>query len=268
MKIVKKIIKWYFSKFGYEIVKSASGLPSSGLLFSNFSNLALTFEFIFSRIFKVNFDKNSLRILLLSRLRGTPPAEAFFIIMALFETRNIIGEICEFGVAQGETSALIANEIQAGDKIFHIFDSFQGLSKPTHEDELKDDIFALGQISAYKGTMSFQKDWVISRLRAFWFPIHRYVLHEGFIEDVINASLNLPEKVSFAYLDFDLYSPIKAALNFLNNRTVIGSIIIIDDYDFFSTGVKKAVDEFVQNNTEYQIEIPDVDFGHFAILRK
>lgn len=265
---MKKIIRYIFNRFGYEIIKSAEGLPSRQVLFSNFSSLTSAFEKLFQQTEGVNLNKIASRSVLLARLRGTPPSEAYFIINALFQTQTVNGDVCEFGVAQGETSALIANEILAGGKKLHLFDSFQGLSNPTLEDTLKDDIFSLGQMEAYKGTMSFQKSWVVSRLRAVNFPSDRYILHEGYINDVFEANIDLPQKVSFAYIDFDLFTPTRSALEFLLTRTDQGAIIIVDDYDFFSTGVKKAVDEFVLANPQFKIQIPHDDFGHFVIIKK
>jgi hypothetical protein len=265
---MKKIIRFIFRQLGYEIIKNAAGLPSSQVLFPNFSSLASAYEHLIQQTEGINLSKNASRTAILARLCGTPPAEAYFIINALFQTHDVNGDVCEFGVAQGETSALIANEILASDKKFHLFDSFQGLSNPTLEDTLKDDIFSLGQMEAYKGTMSCQKSWVVSRLRSVSFPLDRYTIHEGFIDDVLNTSINLPQKVAFAYVDFDLYKPIKSTLEFLHTRTEPGAIIIVDDYDFFSTGVKKAVDEFVWAHPQFQIQIPHNDFGHFAILKK
>jgi hypothetical protein len=65
----------------------------------------------------------------LGKLQSTQPSEAYFIIQSLEDTRTITGDICEFDVAQGLTSALIANEISTNSKkIFHLFDSFEGLA--------------------------------------------------------------------------------------------------------------------------------------------
>ena len=81
------------------------------------------------------------------------------------------GDVCEFCVAQGETSALIANEISGClEKILHLFDSFEGLPKPSDKDKLKDDIFALGNIDKYAGTMKCPEAMVLSRLAAISFP--------------------------------------------------------------------------------------------------
>ncbi len=180
---------------------------------------------------------------------------------ALAKTRNVAGDVCEFGVAQGETCPLIANEIIETDKVLPLFDSFQGLPPPTAQDQLKDDIFDLGAMEAYTVTMALPESMVRARLAAVGFPPSRFRIHRGFIEELIQVDPDLPREVSFAYLDFDLYEPIKIGLEFLHNVVRSGSILIVDDYDFFSTGVKTAVDEFVQEkNAEekhYQIEVAD-----------
>ena len=69
-------------------------------------------------------------------------------------------------------------------------------------------------------------------------------------------------------MDFDFYEPIKTALNFLHDATPSGAIIMVDDYDFFSTGVKTAVDEFIKERNSagaiYDVLIPNTQFGHCA----
>jgi O-methyltransferase len=127
-------------------------------------------------------------------------------------------------------------------------------------------------MEAYTGTMSCPEDMVRTRLKAISFPTHRYVIHKGFIEQLIHTDKNLPKEVSFAYVDFDLYKPIKLSLDFLHPLTPKGAIIIVDDYDFFSTGSKTAVDEFVKERNGYQVlyecSVPNIQYGHLAILTK
>lgn len=231
------------------------------------------YEYLFAKYRNHNIiPTNSIRAELTSRLLGTSPSEAYFIIEAIHKTNFIQGDICEFGVAQGETSALMANEIRETDKKLHLFDSFKGLSKPSAKDVLKDDIFNLGSIVKYHGKMKCDKKLVENRLKAISFEANRYIIHEGFIDEIIRYRHKLPVKVSFAYIDFDFYEPISISLNFLHDVTPAGGIFIVDDYDFFSTGVKTAVDEFISNkNIEdkyYEIEIPGKRFGCFAILYK
>ena len=212
------------------------------------------------------------RIRLMARLLGTPPGEAYHIVKGLADSQALAGDVCEFGVAQGETSALIANEISSGDKTLHLFDSFQGLPAPTVEDELKNDIFGLGSMAAYTGTMSCPEDMVHARLAAIGFPPRRYVLHKGFIDTILQHDRELPRAVSFAYVDFDFYEPTKAVLEFLDGVASAGATIVVDDYDFFSTGAKAAVDEFVTARRgtagAYRCDVPDTRYGHFAVLRR
>ena len=208
----------------------------------------------------------------MQRLLGTPPSEAYFIVANLEKTKELDGDVCEFGVAQGETSSLIANEIFLTNKNLHLFDSFEGLPSPTEKDKLKDDIFKLGSMEAYTGTMNCPEDMVVGRLSSLNFPKDRYFIHKGFIEKLIVGKKEFPQKVSFAYVDFDFYEPTKITLEFLDKITDKGAVIMVDDYDFFSTGLKSSVDEFVaeKNKIEkkYELYVPDKIFGCFAILTK
>lgn len=269
MKILKQAIKKILSAFGYQLHRSVDVQVS----FDNFANLAQAYE---QRLNESNINSilaNETRPKLLARLMGTQPSEAYFIVQALVECKDISGDVCEFGVAQGETSALIANEIVFScTKTLHLFDSFEGLPKPSEKDKLKDDIFSLGSMEAYTGTMSCPEDMVKSRLKAISFPSERYIIHKGFIEQLIHTDMNLPKEVSFAYVDFDFYEPIMLTLEFLHRITPAGAVIIVDDYDFFSTGAKAAVDEWIEKNNSieiiYECFVPNTRYGYFAVLTK
>jgi O-methyltransferase len=271
MKFLKQMVKKIILS-DYEELHRSSETP---IWFDNFQNLAQGYEQIFNESTgsKKEIVPNETRLKLLARLLGTPPSEAYFIIQALAQCRDIEGDVCEFGVAHGETSALIANEIAlSSNKILHLFDSFEGLPKPSEKDHLKDDILSLGSMEDYTGKMSCMEDFVLARLKAISFESQRYVIHKGFFEKVIHQDDRLPEKVCFAYVDFDLYEPIKLVLEFLHQRTRGGAIIIVDDYNFFSTGPKLAVDEFIKENNLneplYECFVPNSRYGNFAVLTK
>jgi O-methyltransferase len=271
MKILKNAITGTLAAVGYRINRISDPKVS----FDNFANLARAYEQRINESTDQAFrlPDNEMRPKLLARLLGTPPSEAFFIIHALARCKNLHGDVCEFGVAQGETSALIANEIaQSTDKTLHLFDSFEGLPKPTQKDQLKDDIFALGSMEAYAGTMSCPEDMVRARLEAVSFPPQRYVIHKGFIEQLIHNDKHLPDAVCFAYVDFDFYEPIKITLEYLHKVMPAGAMIVVDDYNYFSTGAKSAVDEFVaeqgSRSVTYECLVPDIRYGYFAVLTK
>lgn len=263
MDTAKLLLKRTLKAIGYEICRADSKPPE--IRFENFENLAAIYEHLFDQ----SISPDKIRYRLLTRLQGTPPSEAYFIVSALAQCNTLSGDVCEFGVAQGETSALIANEIRDTEKTLHLFDSFEGLPAPTAKDQLKDDIFELGSIEAYQGQMSCPEDWVIARLKAISFPSDRAIIHKGFIEDLIHSDTRLPARVSFAYVDFDFYEPLMVALKYLDGVMPVGGVMVVDDYDFFSTGAKAAVDEFVQGRPQaYDLTVPDVRYGHFAVLRK
>ena len=208
------------------------------------------------------------RARLMSQLIGTTPSEALYLVAALNEAMGQDGDICEFGVAQGATSALMANEIRNTSKRLWLFDSFQGLPKPTAKDKLIHDIFNLGSMEAYEGKMSVPQTAVLQRLDIIDFPRDRTMVVPGFIEETSKRE-PLPKKVCFAYVDFDFYEPIQIALDFLHPRMPVGGIVVVDDYGFFSSGAQSAADEFVAKmGGEYIMTLPPKFAGHFCIIRK
>jgi len=205
---------------------------------------------------------------LMTQLQGTQLPEALHLVWHLNRTLRLEGEVCEFGIAQGATSALIANEIRERDKDLWLFDSFEGLSKPTDRDILIDDIFSLGSIERYKGTMACAPKEVIDRLNSIKFPSERVKIVPGFIKKTAKYD-SLPKEICFAYVDFDLYEPIKIALELLDSRLPVGGIAIVDDYGFFSTGVQAAVDEFVEARERRYAKTPSPEWaGHFCVLQR
>ena len=205
----------------------------------------------------------------LSDLIGTTVSEAIYVIKNLHDGLKVPGDICEFGVAQGATSRLLASEIlPLTDRKFWLFDSFEGLPAPTKEDVLIHDIFKLGSMDKYKGTMASPEREVLSKLAAIHFPRERIKIKKGWVKDAIKSG-ELPEKVAFAYVDFDFYDPIKDALEFLDQRMPAGGRMVVDDYGFFSEGAQLAVDQFVTSaGGRYKLEMPLPFAGHFCILSK
>lgn len=271
MGLIKNAVRATVGGLGYDLVPRTA--PT--VRFENFSNLARAYEQMLNDAEPL-IPSDEMRPKLLARLRGTPPTEAYAIVQGLWRSRDVAGDVCEFGVAQGETSALIANEIvrMGNGKTLHLFDSFEGLPKPTEKDELKDDVFGLGSMEAYTGTMSCGEEMVRARLAAISFPEERHVIHKGFVEPVLAAGgQDLPRQVSFAYLDFDFYEPIKVTLEYLHAIMPRGAVVVVDDYDFFSTGAKTAVDEFVEARNQggrvYDCVVPPPErYGHFAVLTR
>jgi len=208
------------------------------------------------------------RLELMAQLMGTQPTEAMYILMYLSKTMPMQGDVCEFGIAQGLTSALIANEILPSNKNLWLFDSFQGLPKPSEKDKLIDDVYGLGSMEAYQGQLCFSASEAMARVKETAFPTQRLKIIPGFIEETIKRS-DLPAQVCFAYVDFDFYEPIKIALEFLAPRLPKGGVVIIDDYGWFSSGAQTAVDEFMSENSKaFEFIVSPSWASRFAIIIK
>lgn len=262
---MKNIIKFFLNRSGYKIERKDNIHPFEikyKKLINEMRGLYQETKFPNLKQFQ---DKN---IELIAKLDGTQPSEAIYIINFLQESICLNGDVCEFGVAQGLTSALLAYQIIATDKKLWLFDSFEGLPKPTEKDSLKDDIFNLGSMDSYEGTMAHKDLSVKRKLSDISFPMSRVNIVKGFIEETIKFK-NLPDKVCFAFVDFDFYEPILIALNFLDTVLSTGGYVIVDDYDFFSTGAKLAVDDFLANQQgKYQFILPPQSVGFFCVIKK
>ncbi len=240
---------------------------------ANFDNLCGAYEAALNWSEQLEaIPRNIARFRLLARQFGTPPSEAYIVVGALHRALPAEGDVCEFGVAQGEFSALLAEEIRNTGKTLHLFDSFQGLPPPSPEDQLKDDVLGLGNMAAYTGQMSNPESLVRARLEEGKIPEDRFRVHKGFFNDLLEQKLNFPAKVCFAYVDFDFYEPIKQVLNYLDSVSGKGATFVVDDYDFFSTGAKTAVDEFLAEKNSagprYHVAVPSKELGHCAIVMK
>jgi len=241
---------------------------SRELLYSKYRTLINEIEGVFCNgLFKDIPKGDETRTALIANLLGTSVSESIYLLNYLHKSLAVEGDICEFGIAQGLTSALLAHEIRNTDKNLWLFDSFEGLPKPSPQDQLKDDIFDLGTIEAYEGTMSCPLSMVKERLNEIHFPVERIKIVPGFIEETIKNN-NLPKRVCFAYVDFDFYEPILTALEYLDKNLQAGGFVVVDDYDYFSTGSKTAVDEFLTLNKGYEIHFPIGSAGKFCILEK
>lgn len=204
---------------------------------------------------------------LLARLLGTGISQALYLLNELQAALEQPGDVCEFGVAQGATSALLANEIRDTTKTLWLYDTFTGLPKPAPQDLLKDDIFNLGSMERYEGEMRCDADEVKTRLAQIGFPKERYRIEAGRVETTLRDGVG-PDVVCFGYVDFDFYDGITHALDYLARHLAPGGRIMVDDYDFFSTGAKTAVDEFVVRQAgRFELERPLSFAGHFCILR-
>lgn len=145
--------------------------------------------------------------------------------------KNVAGDTVECGAYKGATSFLICAFIQqqGQSKKHHIFDSFEGISKPQKED------------GAYwkEGDLATSEEICRNNLAAFDFVKY----HKGWIPDKFPEVKDL--RFSFVHIDVDLYQPTLDSVIFFYERLSKGGIIICDDHGFSTCpGAKKAMDDF------------------------
>lgn len=205
-----------------------------------------TYEFM--RLFEhlhgpLNFDGHV--IARLARLTGTSLLEGAYILKALRDTQAVAGDWCEYGVATGRTSALLAQAIKPPRKLW-LYDSFEGLPAPhASKDVLITDLYNKGSMEAYQGMLSFPEQIVRGELASVrpgddWFRITK-----GWIT-AESLKTTSPAQIAFAYLDMDFYQSTLDVLLMLVELMPKGGVAIVDDYGQFSEGVRIAVSEIME----------------------
>lgn len=172
---------------------------------------------------------------------------------------NVSGDVVEMGCYKGDTSLLIAEVLRGynrgnccgklvensgegcekpvenfAEKKLWIYDSFEGLPEKTEADES-----ALG-VDFRRGELLATKRAVKERFLRAGLPVP--VIKKAWFADLTEA--DLPEKVSLAFLDGDLYESIRDCLKLVVPKMAQGGVILVHDYQNPALpGVRKAVEE-------------------------
>jgi len=152
------------------------------------------------------------------------------------EVRHLPGVAVEFGVYQGESLAVICDEL-APTMVWGL-DSFRGLPAAEPCD---------GNHAGLFGDTSEE------RVRQAMEPRTNYRLVPGWFADTL-PTLDV-DAIKFAHLDCDHYRSYRQALEWLWPRLVVGGKAISDDYAAPSCqGAKKAVDEWTAAHADCEPE--------------
>lgn len=155
------------------------------------------------------------------------------------QTQNIHGHIAECGVWRGDLSTFLMQ--CAPTRRFYLFDTFEGFPKAQIE-----------------STDSRFQDTDVESVRAK-FPQNVDVqICKGIFPDTAKGLEQ--EQFAFVMIDFDIYIPTVAALEFFYPRLAKGGYVFIHDVNSPESdhACYRAVTEFLQNKPEQFIEIPDL----------
>lgn len=159
------------------------------------------------------------------------------ILRELTLTDEVPGYVVELGCNVGTTSIFIQTHLSSS-KVFHVYDSFQGLPDKTPEDEnTVERQFVKGQcltsLERFKET--FTKQGV---------PLPE--IHVGWFKDA-----EYPGQISFAFFDGDFYSSIMDSWQKVYHNLAPGAVVCVHDYDWdVLPGVRRACDDFLRDKPE------------------
>lgn len=157
------------------------------------------------------------------------------------------GDYVELGCYKGDTSILLAKLLKTNksDKKLWLYDSFAGLPEKTTEDSST----AGTQFKA--GELFVSKREVVEKFKRSGLPMP--IIKKAFFETLDPVS-DLPETISFAFLDGDLYSSIKTSLKLVVPKLDQKGIIIVHDYNNPELpGSSRAVDDFLRAHSEFRL---------------
>ena len=191
--------------------------------------------------------------------------------------RDLPGAFAECGVWRGgSVLAMLLRLLELGDSAreIYLFDTFQGMTRPTEHDQSR---YSESALSAWeKAAAAGQKAWdgffspqvygieqVREVLVATGYPAARLHLVQGPVEKPLPAAA--PEQIALLRLDTDWYESTRHEMEHLYPRLVSGGALIIDDYGHWD-GCRKAVDEYFASGAAAPVLLARVDYtGRIAV---
>ena len=164
-------------------------------------------------------------------------------IWANIEMDSIKGDYLEFGILRGKSllhSFNCAKKLQITNCNFYGFDSFEGFPIENHDFFTKNNFVT--NYEKVKNTFSNFKN------------VH---ILKGFFEETLKHNdIKKIDKISFAFIDCDIYESAISILPFIKERISAGGFIMIDDFS--------SIDK--NGNSIYKAFIEYFDIGQDCIL--
>ena len=150
--------------------------------------------------------------------------------------KKVVGDVTEFGCYLGTTSVYLAKELMPTDRKLYVYDSFEGLPEKS-----KPDFSPLGESFKPGELLASKKQFIKNMSQA---GVTMPVIKKAWFSDL--KANDVPDKVSFAFLDGDYYLSIVEPLRLLGSRLTPGATIIVDDYGNAALpGAAKAIDQWL-----------------------
>jgi O-methyltransferase len=154
-----------------------------------------------------------------------------------------IAEVGAFRGGGGYFMASCAEALGVEQVKLHCFDTFAG----AQEEDVRPDLEPSQEAGRRMGRY---RDVSADDVRRYLARFSGAVVHVGRFQDT--AAEVGDECFDFVHVDINLYEPTAYAMSFLDERLAEDGILVVDDYGSVTNpGVNKAVDEFLENHTDY-----------------
>lgn len=239
MKFVKNLIQKTLNLAGYEI----RPLPCK------FQNFPLELSKSDEELIRYVVD-NTYSMASVQRLVNTLKSCKYVV------KNNIPGDFVECGVWRGGNGIVAKKIFEAlgSDKKVWMFDTFEGMTKPSDEDvNAKTCIKA--EEKYHKTLGKTHSNWCYASIddvkkncKASSIKMSEVKFIQGDVCKTLIEPKNLPQKIAVLRLDTDWYESTKMELEVLYPRLEKNGVLIIDDYGHWQ-GSRKAVDEYFSTQT-------------------
>lgn len=199
----------------------------------------------------MNQDKVFNKIYLVCKKYSMTPKErmySLYLAVKYIIQSDIPGDFVECGVWAGGSSMLVAltlNEMNCTNRRIWLYDTFEGMTKPTKEDITTFNKEHVGKTyeaqKKFGGWCAVNINLVKNNLNLTKYPIKNIEFVKGKVEDTIPK--RSPKKIALLRLDTDWYDSTKHELKYLFPILSKKGVLLIDDYGHFD-GARKATDEF------------------------
>jgi O-methyltransferase len=166
------------------------------------------------------------------------------LIDAMRDTRNVPGDIAEFGCNVGTTTIYLGlcRNLLCPEKRLFVYDSFQGLPEKGPLDE------CAAEYAGLVGPCKTTAEILLENTARYGVTVDR--INRGWFRDIPAAEH--PQKISLAFFDGDLHASILDSFKIAYGRMSAGGAILVHDYGWEPLpGVKRACDEFLVDKPEH-----------------
>ena len=188
-------------------------------------------------------------------LTGVPRLQALVDATRYCVRREIPGAFVECGVWLGGSilaMILTLQEIGLDDRDIYLYDTFEGMTRPTEADTSALDgpaleIWEETEGRPFEGLFDpqlFSEESVRQRVLSTGYPAERLHFVRGAVEETLPG--HAPERLALLRLDTDWYESTSHELRHLYPHLEDGGVLIVDDYGHWD-GARQAVDEYFES---------------------